>query len=193
MMTVAVNAWTVGPGAIVLLGDSNTEMMRPTAIGGCQIINAGFGGARIADIARRADGLADLTRPAIVHIMIGTNDAMDGVQQGAVDSLAGIVDAFQKRGATVVLWRLPPSGPKAGDLANFRRINDLITNVAKSKGVELESDWAGPITGSDGYAKQGWLIGDDIHLTPNGQAARVARIAALDSSILRQRNVSCAK
>lgn len=210
MMTIAVNAWTVGPGAILLLGDSNTEMMRPIEIGGCQVINAGFGGARIADIATRADGLARLAKPTIVHIMVGTNDAradLKDMQSADVEAVAEaeqewaemrpnlekIVAAFQSQGATVVLWGLPPIGPGAGDLADFSHVDDVIADVARAKGVALETAWAGSMTGADGYAKPGWLIGDGIHLSPNGQKVRIARIAAVDGGLLEERRGGCVK
>lgn len=197
MMTIATQTWGLGPGAVMLLGDSNTEMFRPIQMDGCQIINAGFGGARIADIASRAAGLASIVKPSIVHIMIGTNDINKLGNEAAdlqiSDDLASIVQVFKTSGATVVLWSVPPVGPKFAKAENRTAMNDIILRVAKEASVEIETDWAGPMIGTDGYANPGWILGDDVHLTPNGQIVRATRIAALDSSILKQTGKACWK
>lgn len=210
MMTIATNTWTVGQGAILLLGDSNTEMVRPIEIDGCQIINAGFGGARISDIAKRADGLAKLTRPSIVHIMVGTNDASADLKDATSEdkeiesaardewadmatNLGKIIDTFTAAGTRVVIWGMPPTGPAFGKLDDFAYVSKIIENVAREKKVRLELEWDREMIGADGYAKPGWLIGDDVHLTPNGQQVRVSRIAEIDKEIFSKTGQACLK
>lgn len=209
-MTIATNTWTVGQGAILLLGDSNTEMVRPVTIDGCQIINAGFGGARIADIAARAAKLAQLTKPSIVHIMIGTNDARADLKDASSEdkeveaaaeaewadmpvNLGKIIDPFTAAGSQVVVWGLPPTGPTFGHLDDFAYVSKLIEDVAREKNVRIETGWDMEMIGPDGYAKPGWLIGDDVHLTPNAQQVRVSRIAEIDKEIFSMTNTACLK
>lgn len=195
MMKIASDTWDVGRGAVLLLGDSNTEMLRPSQIGECEIINAGFGGARIADIADRTEALATLTAPAIVHIMIGSNDGRElaalkgsknftppvaSVAQDLKYSLRRIIDPFKARGAEVVLWRLPPTGPKQGDRASFQYIDNLLKEAAAKNQVRFEDQWAAGIARADGFAKDGWVIGDGIHLSPNGQKSRIKALKAIN-------------
>ncbi|TCA48552.1 SGNH/GDSL hydrolase family protein [Rhizobium pisi] len=190
MMTIAVQTWGIGPGAVMLLGDSNTEMFRPTQVGNCQVINAGFGGARIADIRDRAASLADIVHPSIVHIMIGSND-IGQPSEGAADALAETVEAFKQRGASVTLWAIPPINTQFGKVENANAVNKIIANVAKAEDVSLVDDWAQEMIAADGYAKPNWIIGDGVHLSPNAQRIRETRIAQIDADILKTPGKTC--
>ncbi|MEZ2131534.1 MULTISPECIES: SGNH/GDSL hydrolase family protein [unclassified Sinorhizobium] len=184
-LAISIQAWGLPPGGVVLFGDSNTEIFRSSEVGGCQILNAGFAGARISDLAERASWLANLAKPSIVHVMVGTNNMRTPAGSDESD-LRRIAKSFPN--ARVVLWAVPPIGPQFSTTFERDRINSLISHVAAECGALFVGDWAAGMIGDDGYAKAGWLVGDDVHLTMNGQSARAERIGKLD----REQGAACA-
>jgi hypothetical protein len=62
---------------IVILGDSITEMTRlPASIDGRPVVNAGVGGATIADFISLSPRLLDGAKPSLCVIALGANDAL---------------------------------------------------------------------------------------------------------------------
>jgi lysophospholipase L1-like esterase len=62
-------------GGALLIGDSISAMNEITTACGLRVFNAGVGGARVADWTPAAADLALLTKPRLVIIALGTNDA----------------------------------------------------------------------------------------------------------------------
>lgn len=169
-----------GKGNVLLLGDSNSEMFWWTANAGCRVINAGFGGARFADIALRASAIAEMTEPKLVHIMLGTNNLPALIpenEQAAMGThLTAIVAAFQAKGAKVVLWPVPPTASSFAPAARRAEINAIIQQVALDTGVFWDWWWPLQITGGDGYALPGAVIEDGVHLSSDSQVSRYYRL-----------------
>lgn len=192
----------LGTGDMMVLGDSNTEMFWWNTNAGCQIINAGFAGARTADIAAVANNLAATTLPKVVHIMLGTNDVYllttDPEWPALYANLTAVVTAFKSRGAKVVLWPIPPMSsayldPYGGN-AKRDAINAVIAQVAVDQGVYWDWWWPQQITsggGSSGYAVSGALQSDGVHLSAASQISRYYRMETWKSYIQSQTGVTC--
>ncbi|MBY3515709.1 SGNH/GDSL hydrolase family protein [Rhizobium brockwellii] len=202
LMVVYTNTMDVGTGNVMLVGDSNTEMFRPTDVSTCHIVNAGLAGARISDVAERADALAEMQKPVIAHIMVGTNDALTNLKSSAGgkpewdamgDNIGKIIDAFKSRGAIVVVWSLPPPGESLAPRDNFEYIDALLAKVADSKGVKFENSWDEGMVTADNVAAPGWLIHDDTHLSPKGQEVRAKRMKRVDDRLLKRYGAKCSK
>lgn len=206
-VTIAAQVALLGTGDIMLLGDSNTEMFWWN-INSCNILNAGFGGARIRHIAERSQALAALARPKIVHIMIGTNnlatkyrETPDGMAEwnSMQADITTIVEAFQSVGAIVVLWPVPPFENGNGNLAERAAINTLLNSVRTAKNTYWDWWWPNTITQgpnvagfvTSGYAVSGALLGDGVHLSPSSQISRFYRLTAWYSTIHAQTGVAC--
>lgn len=181
------HAATAGVGRVVLLGDSNTEGFWWNIVGNCRVVNAGFGGARIADIADKAEWVATTTAPAIVHVMVGTNNLDRKVpeEERATegDDLRRIIAPFRARGAQVMVWEIPPTSPDFAQNSERERINGVIRRAVKDTGVRLESAWASGLANADGSAGAGVVFSDGVHLTAASQAKRYARIDEINRSM----------
>jgi lysophospholipase L1-like esterase len=181
MGVIASHVDLLGVNRILLLGDSNTEMFWWGHNDGCNLVNAGFGGARIADIAARADALAALTMPRLVHVMIGTNNLV--IDQASAEwsqmhsHLIAIATAFKSRGAVVVMWPVPPTAASFASVASRTAVNQAIASAANLSGSLWDWWWPETIAGGDGFAAIGALNGDGVHLSAASQISRYWRIA----------------
>lgn len=159
---------TAGTGQTVLVGDSNTEAFWWSMVAGCRIINAGMGGATVHDVAQRASLIAAITRPRIVHVMVGTNDMLSADVPDIVASAEQIIKAFRAVGALVVLWPVPPTAMPFSDRTDRRDgINDALLAAANSLGAFW--DWWWPLQGVP-------LQADGVHFSAQAQASRYYRI-----------------
>jgi lysophospholipase L1-like esterase len=134
---------------IVVFGDSITEMARlPAEINGHPAVNAGIGGASIADFLKHAPDLLGPIKPWSVAVALGTNDS------GSTDIRRNYV-AFLKLLKTFTP-RLLAVGipPRDGD----ERINAEIRAAAESEGVAFLYQ---PLP-------DGTQIADRIHLNAAG-------------------------
>jgi len=170
MGVLNMHVQTAGTGKTLLLGDSNTEAFWWNTAGVCVVVNAGLGGATIRDVAERAADIADITRPRLVHVMIGTNNVFQTPSHPQwptmKQDLTRIVDAFWSRGINVVLWPIPPV---AGHATQRAGVNEAIWAVSTEKGVMIDWWWPETLTLNS-------LLLDGVHLTHVAQASRRARI-----------------
>lgn len=190
----------------MLLGDSITEGFWWNNISGCLAINAGFGGARIHDLAGVVGSFASTTKPKHVHIMIGTNDlfvpASDPYLQTLDADLDTIVTAFTAQGSEVILWPIPPYAQSQSSVVPAGRreaINAAIFRVATARSVWWDWWWpntitVGTVTGAtvaSGYAAAGSLNGDGVHLSAASQVSRFNRLVTWNTYIKQQTGTAC--
>ncbi len=180
--TVSSNVSLLGQGDVVLLGDSNTEMFWWNQNAGCQLVNAGYGGARVSDLVPRALWLAPLARPKLVHIMLGTNDLpyADATHLSQLTAdLRNIIQQFKAVGSHVVVWPIPPVAADYPAAANRDVINNAVQVAAGAEGVNWDWWWPRQITtggAESGPAAPGALIGDGVHLSSSSQTSRYYRL-----------------
>jgi lysophospholipase L1-like esterase len=202
---ISFHAATLGIGKVLIIGDSNTEAMWWNNLSGCNTINAGMGGARIRDIATRAQAIAAATKPRHVHLMIGTNDVSlaDGDPELATlqADTETIISAFQAYGSKVVVWPMPPfSSNWSTNLSRRDAINSALASAASSRGAYWDWYWPNTITQNgdlsngtvtSGYAVSGALVGDGVHFSPSTQTSRYYRIETWRQYIKSQTGVDC--
>lgn len=135
---------------IVVLGDSITEMARlPETIGGRSIINAGIGGARIADFETIAPILlTQRPAPSVIVIALGANDAGSGAIQS---DYAALLESLKKLAPR--LLSIGVSGLDGADAINAR-----IKAAADSEGVPFVET---PIPAAS-------MLPDRVHLNAAG-------------------------
>lgn len=195
---------------MAILGDSNSETFRWTAIPSCQVLNAGFGGARIRQLAELAESIApNIPPPRVVHYMGGTNNiltdrAADPVLQAEWATMATdihrAVVAFRAIGSRVVLWPVPPMA-QASAPANYQadrtHINALLEAEFNANGglagqaVYWDWWWPGQISNASGYALAGTMMGDGVHFTNTTQVSRYQRLDVWRQHIQSQGHAAC--
>lgn len=167
MGMIALEAPLLGPGRMVLVGDSNTESFWWSTINGCNIFNTGIGGAASGDIAARAQFISDTLKPKIVQLMIGNNDVVQNVPPATTEAnIKTTIQIFQTGGAKVVVWLATPMVGR-----DTTAWNQAIANAANSTGAQYDWWWVTTL-GQQHFASDG------IHLSPQGQISRYYRIDA---------------
>jgi lysophospholipase L1-like esterase len=108
---------------IVIAGDSLVEDAKfPASLCGLQIVNAGIGGAGASTLLAIADKMQ--TKPALIVVSIGVNDAEDPAFAAKYSLLLDTLPRTQ-----IAVVTLAQSG--------FERINQAIKAVASKKGAHL--------------------------------------------------------
>ena len=196
--TIGHHASAAGTNGVLLYGDSNTEGFWWNKTAGCSIINAGMGGARIKQLAENAAYVATTTRPAIVHIMIGTNniemDTSSAEWAAMPADLHTIVQAFKAVNAVVVLWPVPPvNAALSASMPNSSRL--AINAVIQSEAWASSTFWDWWVTlqyeDSSGYAIAGANLPDGVHFSASTQLARRNRLDVWSRYISANAFVTC--
>lgn len=190
----------LGTGDVVLYGDSNTEAFWWNTVGNCHLVNAGFGGARVRDLAIMAPQIAAMTKPKLAHIMVGTNNIDNGFMASAAyaaerATIAGdmqtIINSFKAQGAKVVVWPVPPAAASFGSSAERDALNAAFFPLTSVPNNVLWDWWwpntftnAAPATPgvvASGAPTAGSMLSDGVHLSPSIQASRLARLQVWSS------------
>jgi lysophospholipase L1-like esterase len=140
---------------------------------GRPVVSSGAGGETIPRGAARFNGVFDRTKPGVVVIMEGTNDAAAGTSLAAAEAaLEQMVVYAKSKGAGVVLATIPPF-QKATANADPRAqsVNERIRAVASRQRVALAD--VHKAFGNNGALTQG----DGIHLTNEGSTVVAATVA----------------
>ncbi len=193
------------PVRVVFLGDSITYFWGPGQSGNSEAftdhkdwLNAGAYGETSGQMLNRFQASVLDQKPAMVHILAGTNDVYPGwVLCGGVRSVdtCGNIKAMtimaQAAGIQVILGTIPPWGP--GDAAKgfdpsperFTRVDELnqwIVQYAGEKGLTIV-DYHRLLASSDGKTYQAAMTMDGIHPDPTGYEAMtpVAEAAISDA------------
>ena len=193
MAMVELSAAQVGHNRTLLLGDSNTEAFYWNTFdnGNCLLVNAGFGGARIQDIAIRAPEIFAYTAPRNAHVMVGTNNlyiSTSSQEWAQIPArLHEISLAVAATNTRLIWWPVPPmaqAGAPADYMAKRAALNAAIQAEAGATGALW--DWwfwnqftdgpnvAGVVTA--GYATAGSMRGDGVHFAAATQTARHSRL-----------------
>ncbi len=140
---------------------------------GRPVISSGAGGETIPRGAARFPGVFERTKPGVVVIMEGTNDAAAGTSLAEAEAaLEQMVVYAKSKGAGVIVATIPPF-QKATTNADPRAqaVNERIRAVASRQGVPLADVYKA--FGSNGTLTQG----DGIHLSNEGAGVVAATVA----------------
>lgn len=187
MAMVELSAAQVGPNRTLLLGDSNTEAFYWNTFdnGNCLLVNAGFGGARIQQIAERAPQIFAWADPRAAHVMVGTNNLFISTASAEwaqiPADLHAITVAAAATGTKLIWWPVPPmsaAGAPADYAAKREALNTMIQAEANAGGNLWDWWWPQQISDANGYALAGAMRGDGIHFSAATQTSRHARLIA---------------
>jgi lysophospholipase L1-like esterase len=137
-----------------------------------RVANSGVRGQTSAQIlARTASDAVDL-QPAVVFVIAGTNDVLQGHTGDTIDNLTSIADQLDQAKIRAIFGTLPPSDLQPEATAD---LNDQIRQWAAAGGVQLVDYWQA-LAGEDGTWQSG-MTEDGIHPSPSG-ARVMADLAA---------------
>jgi len=138
---------------VVFLGDSITAgwAQQPFIRDNADFVARGVSGETLAQIAARFDRDVVAVRPAVVHLLGGTNDVAEN-QGPETDAqiegqIAAIADLARKNGIILVLGSIPPAGdfhwrPGLRPAPRIKRLNAWIRDFAARNGLEFADYWS---------------------------------------------------
>ncbi len=163
----------IAKGRVLFLGDSITEGgMWPDLFPDLATSNRGIGGEATYDLLERVD--AAINDPAVVSLMIGTND-LHGPRE-----LRGTAQVVER--TNEIVRRIREAAPSALILVNsvlprtahfaprIRAINNGYRTVAAEHGAEYVDLWPAFVDASGAAIKMEYSK-DRLHLTPAGYLA----------------------
>jgi lysophospholipase L1-like esterase len=136
------------PNVVVALGDSITAgypgglVPYPAILSSMiakNVVNAGVGGHTSGEAAARAAGLLNRYHPGYLIILIGSNDAILGIDPRTTSSrIRNIIGLARSRQTVPILSTLPPMyGPHSVFAGQAEAINAAICALAAEEGVQL--------------------------------------------------------
>lgn len=129
------------PGGAVLIGDSITEFLHMPTLCGLPVLNAGTGGARLADVAKIVPELVARAKPAHVVLSVGVNDAQLAERRDVAAwkaSYAHLISRLSVPRVTILGVRSPDPSKKLAkifDAAFIDEENDALADLAKATHV----------------------------------------------------------
>ena len=202
---VAYHTEIIGEGKNLLIGDSNTEAFWWNILSGYNTINAGMGGARIRDIANRANAIAQIAKPKHIHLMIGTNNVTlqenDEELSTMQEDVETIIGAFQQYGGKVVVWPVPPfTCVWNTNISRRDHINQALQTAATNTNAFWDWYWPNTFTVngstnngqvSSGYATSNSLSTDGVHFSDEVQISRYYRLEVWRQHIVATTGINC--
>jgi hypothetical protein len=141
---------------VVVMGDSIVEAADlPASICGHPVINAGVGGATIGYFVRNAPLLLEDTRPSLVVLAVGVNDAMRGGDAGLFQAAyEAVIHSFGD--VPLLVATIAATGPGAVlfDQSLVEKFNGVIRHLT-DRPVEMDQI-------------RGFTVADGVHLNSAG-------------------------
>jgi lysophospholipase L1-like esterase len=186
-------ALTRDASRVVFMGDSITDAWAKEALftDHPHFVGRGISGQTTQQmlVRFRAD-VIDL-KPAVVHIMAGTNDVAgnNGPESDTEieDAIASMVELARTNHIDVVLASIPPAAdfpwrPGLEPLPRIRRLNTWLKSYAGRVGVTYVDYWA-PLAADDGSLKSSFSS-DGVHPNSGGyEAMKPFTLAAVESAL----------
>lgn len=184
-----------GPAEVLLVGDSITQAwlqagsaVYARAFAGTTVANLGIGGDRTENVLARLGGDLEGFDPALVVLLIGTNNLGRDAPADVVAGIGAIVAeiATLRPNAEVLLLALLPRGFEAE--SEERRAVDAVNLLLAAAAREWPVRWldvGGAITERDGRLLE-TIAPDGLHLTEDGYARWSAAMQPTIDALLAQ-------
>lgn len=168
-----------GPKRIVFFGDSITEfwLQKYPAFFTADRIDRGISGQTTAQmIGRFRADVIDL-KPAVVHIMVGTNDIAGNTGPTSLaaieDNIRSMTELARAHGIRVVLASVPPAAkfgwrPGIDPVADIRGLNDWLAQYARQEHLTYVDYYSALEDGGHGFRAE-WTV-DGVHPNTAGYA-----------------------
>lgn len=163
----------VPPGATIFLGDSITRAM-PVKEVAPLAVNYGIGWQRSDQLIVSIDTYASLQRASRIVVMIGTNDLLQGRDEG-IEARYQAILAKLPAGIPVIMVGVPPLAPTSTVLrgkVDDARVRAAVASAQRACNGHPACRFvsAYDALGEQGVARAGVLQNDGIHLAPHGYA-----------------------
>jgi lysophospholipase L1-like esterase len=178
----AANAAVIASGVrprVVFMGDSITEnwLLGDPGFFGEEQVNRGIGGQTTPQMLLRFRADVVTLRPAVVHILAGTNDVAGNTGPSTVadfrNNIMSMVELAQASGIEVILGSIPPAAafnwqPALDPVPRIRELNAWMQQYAADKGLAY-IDYFSALAGGSGELKAA-LGNDGVHPNRDGYA-----------------------
>lgn len=160
---------------VVFAGSSSFRMWSPLAADfpGVPVLNRGFGGSQVRDLAWHADAVAIRYQPRMVLLYAGDNDIDAGrsPRQVLADTqvLVSRLRASLPR-ATIAWVSIKPSPLRIDQLPAQREANALVEAWLRTQPDTVYIDVTTPMLDADGRPREELFIGDRLHMNADGYA-----------------------
>ena len=171
-MMRGVHQWmdsSVPAGATIFLGDSITMALATAAVSD-RPINYGIAWQRSDHLIQSMDIYKSIARADRVFVMVGTNDLLQGCEEGIQSRYQTILSKIPNN-VGVVMSSVPPLGDV---VVNGKKIDSNVRDVVAIAKAVCEADKrcyfvnTYEALSTDGKPTQGALLPDQIHLSPMG-------------------------
>jgi len=179
-----VRAHPIAPGGIVFVGSSSIRLWESLAadFSGLPVVNRGFGGSTMTDVAWFTPRIVLPLRPHLVVLYAGDNDLAAGhtPEQVLSDYRAFVGHVHASLPATrVVFVSIKPSPSRWALVERIRRANALIAADIARDPRAAYVDVFTPMLGPDGRPRPELFRDDSLHMTAAGYALWHERLAPL--------------
>jgi lysophospholipase L1-like esterase len=163
------------PGQIVAVGSSSMRRW-PTAFAALSpwgVVQRGFGGARLADVAASADDVIVRAHPSAVLLFAGTNDVADGfAATEVVDAWRCVVQrVFTAQGPTPIFFvGITPVPARADRWDVAAAVNDAVAADAAQHPSLSYIDMPTALFATGDPPDPALFVADGIHLSTQGYA-----------------------
>jgi len=163
--------------AVLFIGSSNIRMWNTLARDFPEqpVIQRGFGGCRLSDVAHFADRIAIPYAPRLIVVSAGGNDLHQGLPPESVfSSFTQFVVAVRAAlpATRIAFMSISPCRARWSEAAAQQKANGLIKAFVES-GQNLDYiDTYGAMLGPDGLPRQELFIEDQLHHNAEGNRLR---------------------
>lgn len=169
------------PGGVLFVGSSSVRLWctLDRDFPAQRVLNRGFGGSTMGEVARYAPRIVLPARPRTVVVYAGDNDLAEGRTPAAVhDAFRRLVALLHERlpEARLVVLAIKPSPARVHLLAAVRAANALLRDDARRDPRLTYVDVFTPMLGADGRPQADLFGADGLHMNATGYALWRARL-----------------
>lgn len=162
----------VPENGVLFAGSSSMRMwMTRESFPDLPVINRGFGGAHISDVAFFAEKIVHPYRPKVILFYAGDNDVAAGksAEQVLTDYREFTRLVWDHSAQTALVFvPIKPSLARWKDWPEMKRANQMIEAYASEDSRLYYADTATPMLGEDGTPEKHLFIADGLHLSESG-------------------------
>lgn len=162
-------------GGIVFVGSSSIRLWESleSDFRGLPVLNRGFGGSELSDVAQLARRIIVPYKPRLVVVYAGENDLAAGKTSTQVfNAFQSLVSTLRRDlpGARVVFVSLKPSIARLNLLDKMRETNQLIRDYTRTDDRLIYVDVFTPMLDASGQPRRELFLEDGLHMNARGYA-----------------------
>lgn len=178
------------PGGVLFVGSSSIRLWPALEADfpSVDILQRGFGGSELSDVAHYAPRIVLPYRPRLVVLYAGDNDLAAGKSPRAVfRDYQAFVELVRRAlpETRIAFIAIKPSGARWALIEQMRATNALVRRYAASDPRLLYLDVFTPMLGPDGMPREELFVADRLHLNARGYALWRDLLAPLVRSMAR--------